>query len=134
MTNHHLSAARTDAPPATEPPQAEPEPATTCGEFGPMPPRPDSMLTNYIDTNGDGEDDAVTAYAGGGNGWVLRVVEDGVISEAVIPDVAGMAGIAGSIDAGDRQHVLVSDWSSGAFHTFATDTGCIEFLSTRAVR
>ncbi len=102
-----------------------------CGEFGPIPPIPDSMYPQFFDTDGDAEPDSVQAYAGGGQPWTLRVIENGITSEAVIPAADGFAAIVGSVNVESREHVLVRDFENGDVHTFATNSdGCVELLGT----
>lgn len=124
-----------DAPTATTPPapelsEATPIPTTPCGEFGPLPPVPDSMPTVPIDTDGDGDGDAVTAY-GAADGWRVRVVEDGVTSEAVVDSILGWAYLADPIVDGDQvEIVLVDNDTDDAWH-FTTDTaGCVGLISS----
>jgi hypothetical protein len=138
------------APPVTEPATPEPtsdEPPTepvetadttpatppvTCGDFGPIPPTPDSMPTLMYDTDGDGDvDDAVTAYAGGGEGWMLRVVENGIISEAPMPGIDGWAYISNDYTVDGRDYIEVTDNGVVTIFTHATVTGCVELLDTR---
>lgn len=136
------------APPVTEPVTTEPtsdeppaEPVETadttpttplpCGDFGPIPPTPDSMPTIMYDTDGDGnDDDEVTAYAGGGEGWVLRVVENGVTSEAHMPGIDGWAYISNDYQVDGRDYIEVTDNDVGTIFTHATVNGCVKLLHT----
>ncbi len=95
-----------------------PQPLVSCGNFGAIPPTPDSMPTLMYDTDGDGNvDDKVTAYSGGGEGWVLRVVEDGVISEAHTPGIDGWAYISNDYEVDGRDYIEVTD-RRGERHAF----------------
>ena len=108
----------------------EATPVAPCGEFEPLPPLPDSMPTIAIDTDGDGDGDAVTAY-GAADGWHVRVVEDGVTSEAVVDSIAGWAYLADPVVDGDHvEIVLVDNDTAGAWY-FATDAaGCVGLLAS----
>lgn len=111
---------------------AAPQPLTACGDFGAIPPRPDSMPTLIYDTDGDGNvDDAVTAYSGGGEGWVLRVVENGVTSEAHTPGINGWAYISNDYKVDGRDYIEVTDNDIGTIFTLATVKGCVKLLDTR---
>ncbi|MEM1332205.1 MAG: hypothetical protein AAGG08_02005 [Actinomycetota bacterium] len=120
-----------DAEPASDPdprpePEPEPEPGP-CGTFGPIPARPDSMPTLLADTDEDGElDDEVTAY-GSADGWAIRVVEDGVISESLMPTVEGFAFLTDVFDHGDGLVIGVLDADTGDLHEFRmNDLRCVE--------
>ena len=124
-----------EQPPGDQPP-VEPadvpeaaEPAGPCGDFGPIPPVPDSMPTLTFDTDGDGAaDDAVTAY-GAADGWRVRVVEDGVTSEALVGGIAGWAYLAAPVvtAAGDR--LVLVDVGAGRTWQFETDDQrCVQAL------
>lgn len=128
------SAASTPAPEpelAPQPtPDAEPEPAPSstsepaaapCGIYDPLPPRPDSMPTTLGDTDEDGElDDEITAY-GATDAWRLRVVENGVISEAAMPAIGGWAYLAGIGDFGDGMTIDVIDADTDDRYEFGFD-------------
>jgi hypothetical protein len=89
------------------------------------------MPTLLYDTDGDGNvDDEVTAY-GGVDGWVLRVVENGVVSEALTPGIGGWAFISNNYPVNDRDHIEVTDKDVGTIFTLATVNGCVELLDTR---
>lgn len=89
------------------------------------------MPTLMYDTDGDGNvDDEVTAY-GSSDGWVLRVVENGVISEALTPGIDGWAFISDDYPVNDRDHIEVTDNDVGTIFTLATVNGCVELLDTR---
>ncbi len=104
------------------------EPPVSCGDFGPIPPIPDSMPTLLFDTDGDGnEDDEVTAY-GDIDGWLLRVVENGVTSEALMTGIPGYANIANSYKVDGRDYIEVHDQELGTIFTLATVDGCAELL------
>ncbi len=122
----------TDVPPETTPGSGDGSdetttPDPTCGDFGAIPPVPDSMPTMVLDTDGDGPDDEVTAY-GAADGWVLRVVENDVISEASIPDVMGWAFISNTFKSAGRDVVEVTDNDLGTTYIFSTVDGCVELL------
>lgn len=99
--------------PTIEPALAAPEPAP-CGEYGPLPPLPDSMDPHFLDTDGNGlPDDAVTVYADA-TGWKIRnVSSDGVVSETAIVDAhdwtTEFALVLGPVHflSSDADHVLV---------------------------
>jgi hypothetical protein len=128
----------TDAPPAPDP-MPQPDPASDaitdlpapieCGDFGPIPPRPDSMPTVLVDTDGDGSsDDEVTAY-GAPAGWTVRVVENGAVSEAVVASIAGFARLDGLADGGAHPEILLLDVDTGVVHTLSTAGGCVALTS-----
>ncbi|MDW3212548.1 MAG: hypothetical protein R8G01_01005 [Ilumatobacteraceae bacterium] len=112
------------APPTTEAPDP-------CGAFGAMPPRPDSMPTLAFDTDGDGHaDDAVTAYGAEG-GWHVRVVENDIVSEAVVDAISGWAYLTGPVEGDEGDHIVLVDNDTDQRWTFATDeTGCIRAIDT----
>ncbi|MEL6892819.1 MAG: hypothetical protein AAFP84_14575, partial [Actinomycetota bacterium] len=120
--------------PAAEPapePAPEPEPAEPCGSFGPLPPRPDSMPTVQFDTDGDGAiDDDVTAY-GAVDGWRVRVVENGVTSEALVDGIDGWAHLVDPMLATDGDQIGLRDAETDVVHRFATGPdGCIVSISS----
>ena len=124
-------------PPTTAAPTATPstiEPALTttpCGEIGVIPPLPDGMNPQFFDTDGDGEPDSVQAYPSGGLTWTVRVIENGVTSEASLPDSGDFVGIVGSVEVDGRAHVIIRDFANDDEHTVATNTDrCVEHLST----
>ncbi len=89
------------------------------------------MPTLMFDTDGDGNvDDEVTAY-GAGDGWVVRVVENGVVSEAQAHGVDGWAFISNDYQVDGRDHIEVTDNDVGTIFTLATVDGCVELLDTR---
>lgn len=103
----------------------------SCGSFGPIPPIPDSMPTYLHDTDGDGvRDDEVTAYGGIG-GWRLRIVENGAVSEAMLPHIDGYAAITNDYQVHGRDYIEVTDADTDTIYTFATVRGCVELLDTR---
>lgn len=121
----------TDPPPATAPPADLPE-ATPgpCGTYGPLPALPDSMPTVQFDTDGDGEaDDEVTAY-GGEDGWRVRVVEDGVTSEALALNVTAWGHLDDPIPTpdGDQIAVIDNDDPGHVWHFATGDDGCVRPL------
>jgi len=146
----------TDVPVATDEPTSDSlAPATTapatptttiapaevvapCGEFGDLPPLPDGLVQRLFDTDGDGELDSAQTYPRSGDpyaddaqAWTIRVIENGVISEAPIPDLAISVGIATGVEVDGRVHVIVDNYDNNDQHTFGTNAdGCIEFLST----
>ena len=90
------------------------------------------MPTLMYDTDGDGDaDDEVTAYAGGGDGWVLRIVENGGTSEAQTPGIDGWAYISNDYQVDGRDYIEVTDNDEGTIFTLATVKGCVELLDTR---
>ncbi len=117
----------------TPPTTAAPAVAMPCGEFGPIPPRPDSMPTVLMDTDGDGDTDEVTAY-GAADGWRIRVVEDDVISEALVDAIGGWAYLAEPMPGpGGAVIVLVDNDTAGEWHFATHEAGCIAPLSTPIV-
>ncbi|MEM9748706.1 MAG: hypothetical protein AAF945_18585 [Actinomycetota bacterium] len=109
---------------------ASPVDAVTCGTFDQLPPRPDSMPTRLWDTDGDGaDDDAVTVY-GAGDGFRVRVLENGVTSEALVPPVAGFAAQIDPRDTDEGDHPRVHDLETDTVFEFATDgNGCVELVA-----
>ena len=121
----------TDPPPVTVPPAdlpvATPGP---CGAYGPLPALPDSMPTVLFDTDGDGEtDDEVTAY-GSEDGWRVRVVENGVTSEAMALNVTawGYLGDPLPTDGGDQVTVIDNDDPGNVWYFATGDDGCVRPL------
>ena len=117
----------------SEPGEVTTPAAASCGDFDPIPPIPDSMPTLMYDTDGDGNvDDEVTAYAGGGDGWVLRIVQNGATSEAQMPGIDGWAYISNDYQIDGRDYIEVTDNDDGTIFTLATVKGCVEVLDTRS--
>jgi hypothetical protein len=81
-----------------------------------------------FDTDGDGADDEVTAY-GAADDWRIRVVENGIVSEAVMPAIEGWAHLGETVAAPQGWWVTVVDADTADVYTFDTgDDGCVAQL------
>lgn len=134
QTPPETSPVATDPEPEPEP-EVDPEvdmgltaPPGPCGEFGPLP--ENAMATHVYDTDGDGQDDdAVTPFGDPeGDGWILRVVENGQTSEALMAGIPGFAVIANTYDVDGRDYIEFQDQEVGTLFTLATVDGCVEVL------
>ena len=120
---------RSVAPDTTAPPSGDAPPP--CGEFAPIQPLPDSMPTLAFDSDGDGSiDDAVTAYGADG-GWHVRVVENDIVSEAVVDEIAGWAYLTEPVAGDGGDLIVLVDNDTERSWTFATDdSGCVGVVAT----
>ena len=117
----------TEPVPPVELPEATPGP---CGVYGPLPALPDSMPTVAYDTDGDGQvDDEVTAY-GAEDGWRVRIVQDGIVSEALALDITAWGYLDDPIPTADGDQIAVVDNENpDNVRYFATgDDGCVRPL------
>lgn len=88
------------------------------------------MPTRLFDTDGDGVmDDEATAFGGEG-GWRVRIVENGVTSEAVMPDIEGWAHLDLPVRAPNGEWITVVDAETDEQYTFTTDAnGCVTLIT-----
>lgn len=88
------------------------------------------MPTRLFDTDADGVmDDEATAYGGEG-GWRIRIVENGITSEAVMPDIKGWARLDLPVLAPNGEWITVIDAETDEEYVFTTDAdGCVALIS-----